>query len=67
MFASICHVIRPGGQPAPDEAKGAGNQPQPAIRTNQADGVIFLNEQDQTGANGPKNCTYLPQKTPLVK
>lgn len=67
MEGTICHVLRPTGLPPPDEAKLAGNRPHPAVRTNRADGVVFLNAQEDTGANGPKNCTYLPQKTPLAK
>jgi hypothetical protein len=67
MEGTVCHVFRPGVLPAPDEAKLAGNRPQPAIRTIRADGVVFLNAQDQTSANGPKNCTYLPQKDPIAK
>jgi hypothetical protein len=67
MDGTVCHVLRPTGQPAPDEGRFAGNRPAPAIRTNGARGVIFLNEQADTGANGPKNCTYLPQKTPIAK
>jgi hypothetical protein len=67
MDGTVCHVLRPGGQPAPDEVNWRLNGPHPAIRTNQADGVIFLNDQDQTSANGPKGCTYLPQKNPIAK
>jgi hypothetical protein len=67
MNETVCHVLRPSGLPAPDEAKFAGNQLHPAVRTNQADGVIFLNDRDDTRANGPKNCTYLPQKNPIAK
>jgi hypothetical protein len=67
MDGTICHVMRPSGLPAPDEGKLRLPGPHPAIRTNGAEGVIFLNEQDQTGANRPMNCTYLPQKTPIAK
>lgn len=67
MDGTICHVLRPSGLPSPDEGRFAGNRPQPAIRTNGAKGVIYLNDRDDTSANGPKDCTYLPQKTPIAK
>jgi hypothetical protein len=71
MNGTICHVIRPSGQPDPDEAKragnGNGNGPHPAIHTNGADQVIFLNAFDESRANNPKDCTYLPQKYPIAK
>jgi hypothetical protein len=67
MDGTVCHVLRPGILPSPDEGKFGGNRPHPAIRTNRATGVIFLNNRDDTGANGPQGCTYLPQKTPIAK
>ena len=67
MDGTVCHVLRPSGLPSPDEGKFGRNLPHPAIRTNGADNVIFLNAMEETGANGPKNCTYLPQKTPIAK
>lgn len=67
MDGTICHVARPGTVPAPDEGKLAGRLPQPAVRTNGARNVIFLNAVEDTGANRPVNCTYLPLKTPLAK
>ncbi len=67
MDGTVCHVLRPGILPSPDEGKFNGNQPHPAIRTNGAKGVIFLNAKEETGANGPQDCTYLPQKNPIAK
>jgi hypothetical protein len=64
---TICHVLRPGTSPPPNGVRFGGNMPHPAIRTNGADGVIFLNAQDETHAIRPKDCTYLPQKTPIAK
>ncbi len=56
MDGTVCHVLRPGILPPPDEGKFGGNRPQPAIRTNGASGVIFLNDREDTGANRPKDC-----------
>ncbi len=66
MDGTICHVVRPGGLPAPDE-KLDDIMVYPPIRTNGAKNVIFLNEGTATRANTLQNCTYLPQKTPIAK
>jgi hypothetical protein len=67
LDGTICHVLRPGSAASPEDLKFRLPGPHPAIRTNGADNVTFLNAQEETGANGPKNCTYLPQKTPIAK
>lgn len=67
MAGTICHVIRPTGLPNPDDARVPGDGPHPAIRTNTAENVIFLNDQDQTRASGAKDCNYSPQKNQIVK
>lgn len=66
LDGTICHVLRPGTSPAPGERENE-QTPHPAIRTNGAENVIFLNAMEETGANGPKNCTYLPPKTSIAK
>jgi hypothetical protein len=69
---AICHVLWPGNLPTPDEAMFKPNRPFPAIGTNRAKNVIFLNAEEDTGVVGgravvPQNCTYLPQKNPIAK
>jgi hypothetical protein len=66
LSGTICHVMRPGGLPAPDEPR-PGTGPHPAVRTNGAENVIFLNDQADARASRPKDCTYLPQTTPIAK
>jgi hypothetical protein len=67
LDGTICHVIRPGNLPAPDEAKWAGTNTQPAIRITTGQDVVFLNDRSDTGATSAKNSTYLPQKAPIAK
>jgi len=67
LDGTICHVLRPGSAASPEDLKFRLPGPYPAIRTTVADNVIFLNAMEDTGANGPKNCTYLPQNAPIAK
>jgi hypothetical protein len=70
---AICHVLRPGNLPAPEEARqGLELKKNPAIGHNRAENVVFLNAEDDTGivtgrGVAPKNCTYAPPKTPIAK
>jgi hypothetical protein len=71
---AICHVLRPGNSPDPDEARQKLElNKYPAICTNAPKNVIFLNAKEDIGANEltravpPQNCTCLPQKTPIAK
>jgi hypothetical protein len=71
---AICHVLRPGNLPDPDEAMFKLNQNKyPAICTNAVKNVIFLNAMEDIGANEltvavpPQNCTYAPPKNPIAK
>jgi hypothetical protein len=67
LDGAVCHVIRPGGLPSPDEGKFAGNQPHPAISTNGAKNVIYLNDRAETRGGDPDQQTYIPQMTPIAK
>jgi hypothetical protein len=71
---AICHVLRPGNVPDPDEAmRKLEMKKYPAICVNRAENVIFLNATEDIGANeltvavSPQNCTYLPQKNLIAK
>lgn len=68
---AICHVLRPGILPTPDEVEFELNQT-PAIAINRAVNVIFLNAMEDTGviaglAATPQNCTYSTPKTPIAR
>jgi hypothetical protein len=65
LDSTICHVIRPGKLPPPDN-KGVTTD-QPAIRTNSAKGVIYLNERSDTSGRDPDQQTYSPPKNPIAK
>jgi hypothetical protein len=67
MDGTICHVLRPSSLPAPTVGRFAGNQPEAAIMTNGAKGVVYLNDRADTRGGNPNNQTYLPQKTPIAK
>lgn len=69
MVGTICHVLRPGQQPAPDD-KPAGGGPQPAVSSSTAKDVVYLNEptdtRGTTDANQP-SIHVQPPKTPIAK
>jgi hypothetical protein len=67
MNGSVCHVLRPGVLPAPDEAKLLLNGPHPAIRVTVATNVTYLNAQDETTATRATDCTNLLPKAPIAK
>ena len=67
LDAAVCHVLRPGTLPPPDEGKFGGNRPQAAIQTNGAKNVIYLNDRADTRGSNPHQQPYLPQKTPIAK
>jgi len=65
MEEVVCHVIRPTGQPAPDDGQRPG--PHPAIRTTGGKNITFLNAKDETGATRVEDSVYLPPKNPIAK
>lgn len=68
MDATICHTLKPDNVPAPGESMGPfTNTTYPAIQADNAKKVIFLNAKDDVRASEPKDCKYLPQKTPIAK
>jgi hypothetical protein len=67
LDGAVCHVIRPGTDPAPDDPKGAANARYFAIQTNRAAGSIFLNAQDAARITLEKDETFLTPKFPLTK
>ena len=67
MDGTICHVLEPTGQPAPDGIQRPGTPPVPAISTNQAKDVIYLNDRTDTQGSNADQQTYIPQKTPVAK
>jgi hypothetical protein len=64
LTGTVCHVLRPGKEPAPDE-KVAG--PQPAITANTTKDAIFLNDRGDTRGTDPEKQLYLAPKTPIAK
>lgn len=66
MVETICHVLRPSGLPSPKDRPG-GKSTYPAIQTNGAKNVIYLNERADTAGSAPNDQTYLPQKNPIAK
>ncbi|MCI0700776.1 MAG: hypothetical protein L0241_06820 [Planctomycetia bacterium] len=66
MGDGICHVIRPGKLPAPDE-KPNGNKSHPAIRINNVATTIFLNAPDDVRLERPLKCEFFPLKMPIAK
>src|SRR5262245_975071 len=61
---AICHVLRPGNDPAPDDRKGLGYPP---IRMTGAENVRFLNKPADVGTTGRKDCQCVELKSPLAK
>lgn len=69
MVGTICHVLRPGKLPSPDE-KVAGMEPQPAISSSTAQDVIYLNEQADvrgTAAGDKPSAHVAAPKIPIAK
>jgi hypothetical protein len=65
LDSTICHVIRPGKLPPPDDKRM--NMEQSAIQTNGAKGVIYLNDRTDTRGGNPDQQTYSPPKNPIAK
>lgn len=72
LTGALCHVVKPTGDPMPDDPPNPPGAPAgraPAIRTSTANGALFLNEAaDVTvtakAATGP---AYATPKTPIAK
>jgi hypothetical protein len=69
---SLCHVVKPTGEPMPDDPLnplGAPAGRAPAIRTSSANGALILNDAAEVAltskvGTGP---TYVTPKTPIAK
>jgi hypothetical protein len=59
---AICHVLRPGTDPAPDDPRG---MPSPAIRMTSARDVVFLNLATDVRTTSQKNCRHVELNSPL--
>lgn len=67
LDGAVCHVIRPGTDPAPDDPKGAAKAQYFAIQTTRAEGSIFLNAQDAIRSTITKDPTCVTPKFPIAK
>lgn len=68
MTGTICHVLRPGKLPAPDD-KAAPNEQQPAVRVSTAKDVIYVNEAADTRstAGDGTSTNVAPPQIPIAK
>jgi hypothetical protein len=60
---AICHILRPGSDPAPDDPKGLANP----IRMTGAREVCFLNRPEDVKTTSSTDCRFIELKAPLAK
>lgn len=64
---AVCHVIKPGTDPAPDDPKGANGAKFLAIQTARATRAVFLNAKEEARITQETDITFSAPKFPLAK
>lgn len=71
---ALCHVVKPTGEPMPDDplnpvAAPAAGERSPAIRSSSANGAVFLNEAAEVALTSKLAAKqkYVTPKTPIAK